>query len=208
MPRKRYALEKRGPKRLELTWKLGWKNCQACLDGAELGSFADRSELTAGREFPLSDDSILKVQLTRKGLEVRRNGKFLPGSAGDPGPILALACGVIFFMGGGNLLLSLLGEILQEQSLQEAVGWWGAIIGAVYIVLGILVRRRSVVALAIAVALTAALLLLRLVVVIEALSAGAYPVGLGGLWIGIIFLIVMIRGFGAIRELQSQCIVR
>jgi hypothetical protein len=60
-----------------------------------------------------------------------------------------------------------------------------------------------VVALAIAVALTAALLLLRLVVVIEALSAGAYPVGLGGLWIGIIFLIVMIRGFGAIRELRS-----
>ena len=203
MPRKQYAFEKRGPKRLELRWKVGWKNLQARLDGAELGSFAGRSELTAGREFRLSDASSLKVQLTRKGLEVRRNGKLLPGSAGDPGTVLALVCGVIFFMGGGNLLLSLLGEILQEQSLQEAVGWWGAIIGAVYIVLGILVRRRSGVALAIAVALTAALLLLRLVVVIEALSSGAYPMGLGGLWIGIIFLILMIRGFGAIRQLRS-----
>ena len=45
MPTKQLALEKGGPPRLEIEWQGNFKDFQVRLDGATLGSFADRRAL-------------------------------------------------------------------------------------------------------------------------------------------------------------------
>ncbi len=51
------------PKRLEVSWKGMWKEMQVAFDGVVVGTFANEKELEQGREFTLSDGSLLAVTL-------------------------------------------------------------------------------------------------------------------------------------------------
>lgn len=66
----------------------------------------------AGQRFRLADGSSLEVQLKRTlfstDLRVSRNGIPLPGSAGDPATGWKNAYGLMYFIGGLNILIGLL----------------------------------------------------------------------------------------------------
>jgi len=100
MPIRRFALERNGPKRLEISWKGRWKDFRVRAGGADVGFIVDKSGLQAGREFGLPDGSHLHARLTRQ-LTLLRDGRPIPGSATDPASILKVAYAVIFFIGGG-----------------------------------------------------------------------------------------------------------
>lgn len=204
MPTKKYSLEKNGPLRLEISWKEFWKNMIVRLDGKEIGSIIDRKELEAGREFPMSDGCVLRIQLAQKfmspELRVLKNGQPLPGSASDPARILKLAFGIIFFIGGLNIILGLIAEILQVESLMQIGFGLGSIIfGALFFILGFFTKRRSKIALSIAVSLYALDGVLSVVFAVQ--QGGAIPTT--GIIIRVFLLIPMIRGFGAIKTLKQ-----
>ena len=102
IPKQSYSLEEKGPKRLEVSWKGIWKKFTVTLDGNVIGTMEGQKEINKGREYPLPDGSLLKVQLVQKlaavELQVLRNGKPLPGSASDPEQRFKTAYQIIFFI--------------------------------------------------------------------------------------------------------------
>jgi hypothetical protein len=150
-------------------------------------------EFKTGQEFRLPDGSRLYVRLTRNGLDVRRNGKPLPGSSSDPAVTLRHAYGVTLFVGAGNLLLGAL-SLLNEQ-LQEAFGWPNIVIGIALLVLGVFVRARVAVALGFAVAIMGLICVMLLL---------GLPRTLGGIPIAALFLYKMSKGFRAIDDLKEE----
>ena len=95
-------------------------------------------------------------------------------------------------------------EIIRDKTLSGVFGWPDALVGAVFLLLGFFVRRQDSTALGIAVALLGGILALRIIGALAAFSQGAVPTGLGGIAIGIGVLVLVSRGFGAIRELEAE----
>lgn len=97
MPSRTFALEKGGPKRLAVSWNLGWKNLVAQLDGNPVLTISTAEELKAGREVEVAPGQTIKVQLRREflgtDLLVSLNGRPLPGSGADPQARLATHTG-------------------------------------------------------------------------------------------------------------------
>lgn len=204
MPAKQYVFESGGPERLEIAWEGSWKNVAVSLDGRLLGSFENQKELKEGQEFHLEDGSTLRVQLVQvvlfPELQISRDGDPLPGSAADPAQRLAAAYGMIFFIAAFNAALGLLAGALQIGFLQSlGLGFESLLSGAAYGVLGVFVRRRSTIALALAVAM---FILDGIVFFAMAAKAGGTP-PVGGVIARIFFLIPMVRGFGALTALRE-----
>src|SRR5688572_16157590 len=91
MPTKKYALEVGGPKRLAVSWAIGWKSFSVKFDGQEVTRLVDAYDaLSKGSTFPLPDGSTLEARLqsARFGpkLLLDRGGKPVPGSDGVPLP--------------------------------------------------------------------------------------------------------------------------
>jgi hypothetical protein len=201
VPTARFALEREGPKRLEIRWGMGWRTVVS-LDGKEIGSIPGRKELKEGRHFTLGDGSTLSVQLGQNLISqefcVLRDGCPLPGSASDPVQRLRMASGVLFVIGGLNLVASLIAELFRVQALiQRGIGLGSMAEGVVYLILGAFAGRHSMIALGFAVAL----MVLDLIVGLAA-QPGASP-SYGGFIVRIFLLMIVIKGFGAIRTSKS-----
>ena len=196
-----YALEPGGPKRLEISWKGMYKNFTVKLDEEVVGELSGQKELKAGRQFALPDGSSLSVQLVQKfsnvELQVLRNGQPLPGSASDPESRFKGAYGIVFFVAGLNLFLGLLAWLFQVEFLLDiGIGFYSIIFGLVFLVLGFFVKRRS------AVALILAIVIFVLDALLGLLAGGASYVS--GLVVRAILIIPMVQGVGAIRALKQQ----
>src|SRR5215212_3659299 len=108
----RYALERRGRKRVEVRRSLDWNEVVVRVDGVELGR-VDRAALMEGVEFALRDHSILRVWLETgpRGVPffyLTRNGHPLPGSEGDPVKILHTTVIVMAIFAGVQIAFSVL----------------------------------------------------------------------------------------------------
>ena len=200
MPKTKYALEKGQQPRLEISWKMGWKDITIKLDGLEIGKIADKKELAEGRDFTLDKNATLRVQLVKKGisgesLEVLINGQPIPGSSSDPNRRLAVAYGLVFFVAGMNVLLGLIAELVPVGILLNmGIGIYSVIFGLLTGIMGFLVwKRHSSVALGVAVSLL-------IIDGILGLIAGS----LTGVAARIFLLIPMFGGFSAIKELKEQ----
>jgi len=194
MPTQKFSFKKGEPVRLEVLWKWLWKDVSILLDGQEIGRFANRKMLKEGREFYLQDGSVLKIKLSSSWfaplLEVLHNGKPLPGSGSDPNIKLALAYSYIFFIGGVTIIHGLI--VVSSKTPQGGFGM--IIIGGIYIFLGFLVKRQSMIALAIAFVVYLLNFLLEL-------ASG--QVG-GNLWLTIAAFVCMYEGFRAIQDLKRS----
>ena len=204
MPKQAFALERDGPKRLGVSWKGNWKNVAIQLDDETIGTVPGREELSAGQEFQLHDGSTLTVQLVKKlvSVELRllRDGEPLPGSATDPETLLRGAYVILFFIAGLNILLGLISTLFQAEILQSmGMGFYSIIFGVVFLVLARFVRRRSTVALVMAIIIFALDSLLSFVL---AGSEGYTPNVVGVVARAFLFL-PMIQGVGAIREIKK-----
>ncbi len=203
MPKQSYALEPNGPKRLQISWGAFWKNITITLDGSTIGTIPDQKTLSQGSTFPLPDGSTLSVQLLQSlaGAELRvlRDGKPLPGSASDPQIRHKTAYGVLFFIGGLNLLLGLAGLFFENEFLQAlGAGWYTLIFGMVFIFLGIFTWRRSQMALVIAIVLFALDGFLSFIAMAQ---NGSFA--FGGLIVRVFLIIPLIQGIGAIGQLKK-----
>jgi hypothetical protein len=202
MPKGRYPLRKGEEKRLEVSWKIGWKNVVLRLDGLDLGTIATREELKRGQRFTLPDGSVLEVQLSDRGLELLHDSKPVPGSSSDPIRAVNLAAFVVFWMGGGNLVIGILGIAGVTALLLS--GWLNVFIGLAFLGLGFQVRRQSAIALMSAIGLTVCVLAWTLVSLVQIIAEGGIPLGIGGLFIGIAFLNHMVKGYKVLKVPDSQ----
>jgi hypothetical protein len=157
MPTRKYILERGGTQRLEISWKILWKNITIRLEGKEIGSIKNQKELLAGRDFSLNDGSILKVKLIQgfsPELQVTRDGQPLPGSDSDPFQRLSLAYKMVLFIGWLNVVLWLIAELLKVGFLQRfGFGFGSIIVGIIFLILGFFMKRKSKYALLIAIIL-------------------------------------------------------
>ena len=157
MAKQTYALEPGGPKRLEISWKYGFKDTTITFDGAPVGVINDQKSLRAGQEFSLTDGSKIKVMLVSNlaGTEVQvmRNGLPLPGSASDPESRVKVAAGIIYFVAGLNILLGLLAMFIDSDFIVGlGVSWYNLFFGLFFLVMGLLVgKKKSKVALVLAI---------------------------------------------------------
>src|SRR3972149_3810745 len=129
------------------------------------------------------------------------DGAPLPGSPGDPEQLLAGAANVIFLVAGLSLVLGLAALALDVSFLKMlGANGWAILAGLVYGGLGFQVKKRRMWALGLAMILYVLDGALTLAMSVE---PGATP-GVGGIFIRTLFTLMMVRGFGAIRALESR----
>lgn len=209
MPKQSFSLEPGGPNRLEIQWKGLYKDTTITLDGVQLGMVLNQQLLRAGQEYQLVDGSLLKFHLVSNlaGTELRvtRNGIPLPGSASNPETKVNTAAGIIFFVAGLNLLLGIIGLLTRSEFLATlGIGWYSILFGAFFLVMGFLVKRRSMVALILSIVVFS---LDALLGIIGSVAMGGAP-AIGGLVFRVFLIIPMVQGVGAITALKKQSAVQ
>ena len=202
MPDRSFALERTGPERLGVSWRGAYKELSLSFDGRPVATFDDPNELKEARRVALPDGSTLEVQVARPfllpELLLTRDGEPVPGSAGDPVVRHAAAWQMVAAVAVLNVVVGLLVEATGADFLRGiGAGWPSVFAGLVYAVLAWLVRGRSLVALGVTVGL---FVLDGILVLASATKAGGTP-PVGGLVARAFFLVPMLRGFPAIREL-------
>ena len=208
--RKKFALQKGEEKRLEIAWKGKWKSVAIKLDDQEVGTISGKTEMLEGRDFDLPDGSRLRVQLkkfpfTSRILAVYRNDEPLPGTNADPLRRLNTACRSIFFIAACGLLAGAMIEMLDIKAFRDAgYGWFTLIYGAAFLVLGLLVRKRSMPALAIAMIILLADTVFSCYNFIELIDTKQVGGAAWGLIIRFALLSWIAPGFAAIRELKER----
>src|SRR5258706_7383481 len=204
MPKRIFALEKDGPKRLELSWGGFWKNFTVKLDGEIVLTAGGSAELKAGRTARLPDGSALEVRLNtgigNQGLEVTRDGRPLPGSATDPEAQVKLAGGIVYFLAGLNLLIGVIAFAFDVRFLKENFGYGPLIVAALFGVLGYLTMKRSLAALIAAIAIYGLDGIVTLAMQFSAAGSGRSP-NVGFIFMRVIFIMAMIRGARAMSQL-------
>lgn len=201
MPTLRYALEPGGARRLEITYRLGFKDLVAKLDGLEVGRVVEADDLKQGRDFLLTDGSLLSIQyvrtLHRADLVVLRNGKPLPGSSTHPGTAVKTAAGFLAFIAVVNIVFGVFNVGGTGGFGADAIGM--IVEGLIYAVLAWRVLKRSLIALVIAIVLYAADAVYMLMNITEGGGQGAH-----GIVLRVVVFIALFRGFAAIRALKAE----
>jgi hypothetical protein len=205
MPSKRYAVDRGGPRRLEITWQNPWKDMTIRFDEQPVGAIATRQELLAGRQFKLPDKSTLRIQLVKRSIDselhILRDGRAVPGSFTDPETRYKLAYGVVVGITALYLVLGLVSMLTHSALLQGlGVGAQSVALGAILILVSFYVKRRSTVGLGAAIVI---LLVDGLLAAVYAILAGRAPAVLGlAIRGGLAFL--LLDGIRAIREMDSE----
>src|SRR6266446_5330584 len=158
MAQKKLSLEAGGPQRLEVSWRGGFKDLSISLDGQSVASFEGPKELKEPQPVSLPDGSTLEVQVASvfviPELRLTRDGEPIPGSASDPATRHTGAWGMVLAVAILNVAIGLLVELFDLTSMRAIGAGWGSLLsGLVYGVLAFFVRRKSLVALGLAVGL-------------------------------------------------------
>ena len=202
MPKRSYSLQKDGPKELECSWGIAWKNFTVKQNGQVIGTVSNQKELKRGREFLLNDGSklfvILKIGLT-SGLYLTKDGQPLPGSDSDPISKVKGAFVILMIIAVINIGIGVLSTLynLKEIGLEFGLGY--IVFGFVFLILSIAVKRGSLIA------LLAAIILL----ILDALLGIVFMATSGGnqsiFWIiaRVFFLIYLISSVSAFKKLKN-----
>jgi hypothetical protein len=117
----------------------------------------------------------------------------------DPAKTLTKAYKAVLVIGCLSLIAGLLAVLFELRLLQQLeIGWMSVVFGTIFLILAHYIKRESLVALAIAVTLYSIELLLFFI----QLMKGQTPSAAAGGLFRILMLILMVRGFGAIRALR------
>jgi len=209
MPTLRYSFQKENQENtLEIKYKFSFtvppiKDLIVRLNGNLIGSIARNEELIEGREYILDNGSVLKIQaVVNLGfrLVVLMDGQPVPGSQSHPMQRLKESFTAFFIIGGYYIALSAAALIWNVDYLKEAgFNFASALWGSMFVILGLFVLRRSLIALTIGVCL---LILETVTFLLEPNSN--FSTAVLGLSLRAVLIIFMIRGFSAIRELKSS----
>ena len=174
------------------------------MDGEEIGGFTDAEHLRAGQEFTLDDGSYLSVQLTGGKMfplfKILKDGQPLTTAGPGAADRLGMTCKIMYVVAFANLFAGIMG-ILPNTSIQmtPSVAWYSVITGFLFFVLVFFVKRKSMLALGIAVGIFA----------LGGISFLIYFRNLSGLaWLGLFLrvcvLFVMVQGLGAIQAIKQE----
>jgi hypothetical protein len=204
MPKVRYALEKGGPRRLEISWRGNYTEFTIRLDGNVIGSINDYEQLKAGQEFRLEDSSSIKVQLPRRSVftwpQVSKDGLPLHPSGLEPAKRLSNTYKIILLFAGVNLAVGI--GLLSHAGLQNfpTVNLRSLVAGGLFLLLAFFVMRRSIIALSIAVGILALDLILAVIFPPELPRF----ILIAAVIFRVFILLAMIQGFGAIKSLKQN----
>ena len=205
MPKKSFYLDQDKQERINITSGFSWRNTKIIHNGSVIGSFKNQKELKEGGEFTLDSERNLSVKLAGKfqpELELLINGEVIKGSPTDPAMQLKNAGGLAIGIGSLSILAGFIAEVWQIPRLLEAgIGIGSIIVGVVIIILGIFVKKRSFVALAVIVGL----IILDIVAgVYFAINSTTDANPSTGVIIKVFFLMGLFKGFRAIKELRKR----
>jgi hypothetical protein len=197
-----FALKENEPKRLKITWEGRWNNIVFYLDGSIIGKITNVDKLKEGVEFKLYNGSILKAKLNGGGLfsseelALLYNGKPLPDSSTHPNERLKLSYGIIFFIGGLSIIVGLITQLFKiDFLLKLGFGIESVAYGAIFLMLGFLVKRKSMTALIMAFSLYLFETIFSFVYLIMQSEGSRLGIMV---FIKIWFLVMIFKGFSAI----------
>jgi hypothetical protein len=202
MPKRSYALKKDGPKEIECSWGIAWKNFTVKQNGQVIGTVQSQKELKEGREFQLSDSSKLFVKLKigfTSGLFLTRDGQPLPGSDSDPVSKVKGSFAILMIIAIINIVIGVLSTLfnLKEVGLEFGLGY--IVFGFVFLILSLAVRRASLTALIIAIIMLILDAILGIIFLVE--SGGNQSI----FWIiaRVFFLIYLLTSVSAFKKLKN-----
>jgi hypothetical protein len=206
VPKQDFVFEPNGPRRLEISWGMFWKNIVIRLDGEELDTFATQNEFRQGREYKLDDGSVLAIRLVNslmgQNVQVTRNGKPLPGTMQHPETRIRSSFVLLYFIGGYKILFGIIGLALNGVDFSVlSRNFIDIFIGLVFILLATLVRRRSVIALIAGIALFAGDALYSVYTLYQ---AGQQQNLLFNLLIQVFLIYYLYQGVGAIKKEREE----
>ncbi len=202
MPKITSPLEEGGKERLKITWTGQWLFTTVTIDDEIQGILNGVEALKEGHDFELDDGSILHIQLVKKGvkneLQILLDGKSLPDSPANPKMRFKLAYSTLFFIAILNLGFGIFSFIFPSAIMQSIRTLPVSILYSIgFAILGNWTKRRSALALILAIVIFTADSLMSIVVPV---LTGTLPSTTGV--IGRIFLLIpMVQGIKAIREL-------
>jgi hypothetical protein len=160
--KKTFALEKGGPKTIEFSWDIGWKDFTIRQDGEIIGTIENKEALKQGREVTLKDGSRMYVRLNLgimdSGLEILKDGKPLEGSNADPASRIKSCFGLLILLSVLDILGAAFVVIsLPAETYARADGLLYAFVymffGFAFIFLALMVKKASLTGLYIAITL-------------------------------------------------------
>lgn len=205
MPAERYVLKNGDDETLALLWEKGWKNLQVYWQNERIAHLPTRQQLENGESLPLPDGSVLHISLEKSllssRLALKQNGTELSPAGPPPEMMLGNVYGVLFFIAAFSLLAGIGAAFLDIRLLQSfGVGEWAIHFSLIFLLLGVLVRRRSTIALVIAIG----------VFVLDGMIETSFALnnGYGLPTMAILFRLILIvwvaQGFEAIRRLKEK----
>jgi hypothetical protein len=160
IPPRHYTIDSSGPRDLYLTWDaLTWKDFVVTVDGRQIARMENGArELRDGRDIRIPGGATITLQikgiLLLKDLHVHVNGKPIPNTPADPDVKIRRAANALFFIGAFDVILGFLAGQSSNPALTSlGFGWTTVAIGMVLFSLALLVRKGSLIALALAIAL-------------------------------------------------------
>jgi hypothetical protein len=209
MGKRHFAIEKDGPKRLTIQWRGIWKEVEVLVDDQRLGEpFPNLRALKQGRDFVLADGRTLYVgffqSFGRAGLDLKVDGVPLLGTGRDPRAAIKVAAIWLFVMSGISILGGIIG-LASPVVARFGFGWPSLVAGAVLGVLGFLVlKKRSRVALAIAIAIVLVDTALTFVVYAQVGGRGGVPTGLFLRGLMLFALFSSWRALGEVKKVEER----
>ena len=205
MPVQTYTLDPDNPKKLQISNHAFWRGATVYLDGQEIGTVSSKQELLKGAELKLPDGSTLKVRLTQSllgsELHIYRNGQPIPGSASHPETAVRNAYWALYLIGALGIVFGLVGRLLHVNMLGSmGIADYSIGLGLLFILLGFLVRRHSLLALYAGIVLFAADTVLGLVLTAQ---TGGMPDMFNIIFRGLLF-IPLVQGVGALRTVRAE----
>lgn len=207
MPTKTYYLDAARTDAITAKWGFFlYRNFTVHHAGAVLPAIDPEAKITQGRHYRLPDGRIFSVQLKENSypqeLEMLIDGQPVPGSSTHPPERLKQAWYTLLVLGVLNIGLGLFTEFGHMEALRElGLGWGSLVEGVAFVALGWLgYYRRSVPAFTTAFVL---LVLDGIVSIGSAMASGHNP-ALAGLFMRVLFCLIVFRAIKAARQLRNE----
>jgi len=206
-----YPFEPDGGKQLEVVIKgVKWDEIAVWFEGKQAGIFSRRA-LHSGQDLQISDGSRLNLRLSRNNfqperLKISRDGQPIHRIVTDAMQqvIINNASTAIYLIGFSNIVIGLSSFFIKIEILEPFKPSWPYVVyGFVFLVLGFFTRRRSMLALMLAIIVYTLDGLIGVAIIIAVLYTGSYVL-IGNPLVHIGFLVVMINGIDGINAIRQK----
>lgn len=178
-----------------------WFKTEVYLDDNLIGHFSGYKSLLEGQRITLDDGSILEVKQTKElysRVSIARNGQELNISDKHPQSEIKLAIGIVYSLGGLNLLLGSI-ALFNPQLLKLGFGIYNIILGGFDIGLIYLFSKSRSVFL-----LSCILFLFIIDMVLAFIMAARLGVNVGGaVYLRMMFIVLIVRGIRSAYRLNK-----